>query len=218
MTHKRSLRKRVHALGSEAGRALVEWLNREGSYRGTKRTAAHRRIEGLFDEWRFLTRLPVSYWGSEEWRRFNDLQRNLGHYRMSPQIDAKRMSGSGMRFVWNPGSSKEAKAVLIMTWLGERALLWRVRRCGHGTVSTSLRTLGGLKPECGKWFYARRKDQQFCSPACRRRSYAPKARTPEGRAKRAAYMRKRRAAQRESEDSFFAASRMRKPDRRGNAG
>src|SRR5215470_15475190 len=105
MTSKRHLRARVRGSGIAAGSVLVDWLNCEGSYRGKKRTLAHRRIEEFLSEWHSLASVPKSHWQNEDWSRLSELQKRLSRYRMSPQIDEKRMGNSGMRFVWNPGPS-----------------------------------------------------------------------------------------------------------------
>ena len=224
VTSKRKLRKRLNTSGKKAGQVLVDWLNCEGSYGGTKGTSAHHRIESFLEEWRSLASLPVTHWGEEEGQKFEELQRKLSRYRMSPQIDSNRMGSLGMRFTWNAGPSDEAKAVLVITWLGERGLLWRIRRCGHGDISTLLAKLKPLgiptvadrnkKPACcGKWFYARRRDQKFCgSPVCRQRAYASKTKTPAARAKRAEYMRGYRHAERERDERILA--QIRNPERK----
>lgn len=214
MTTKRKLRAERHIWGANAGQVLIDWLNCEGDYRRRKRTLAHRRIERLLREWHSLASRPPSYWDEQEWDRMEALQRKFSRYQMTPQIDAKRMGSLGMRFTWNPGPSDEAKAVLVITLLGERGLLWRVRRCAGGGVEAVLAELTG-KTLCGRWFYARRQDERFCSLGCRQRSYAHKTKTPAARSKRATYMRSYRSAQREKDERIFAQSGRQRPNRRG---
>jgi hypothetical protein len=214
MTTKRKLRVKRHIWGANAGQALTDWLNCEGDYRRRKRTPAHRRIEGLLREWHSLVSRPASYWNEQEFDQLEALQRKFSRYQMTPQIDEKRMGSLGMRFTWNPGSSDEAKAVLVITLLGERGLLWRVRRCAGGGVEAVLAELGG-KTLCGRWFYARRQDERFCSLRCRQRSYARKTKTPAGRSKRAAYMRSYRADLRDQDERGFAQFGRQRPNRRG---
>ena len=156
---------------------------------------------------------PASNWDEQEWDRLEALQEEFSRFRMTPQIDTKRMGNLGMRFTWNPGPSDEAKAVLVITLLGERGLLWRVRRCAGGSVEAVLAELGG-KTVCGRWFYARRQDERFCSLLCRQRSYARKTKTPAARSKRAAYMRSYRAIQHKKDERGFAQFGRQRPNRR----
>jgi hypothetical protein len=217
MTTKRQLRAKLHVSGEKAGQVLVDWLNCEGTYKADKHGSARRRIEALLNEWRSIARVPGRYWSAEEWDKLSELQRKLSRYRMTPQIDSKRMDHRGMRFTWNPGPSDEAKVILVITWLGERALLWRVKRCGPNDMSALLATLDGEKPACcGKWFYSRRKDQKFCgSRLCRQRVYESKKKTPEHRAKRTKYMRAYRASQRARDEAFFVKFDGQKANRQG---
>jgi hypothetical protein len=132
---------------------------------------------------------------------------------MCPQIDPKRMDKRGMRFVWNAGPSEEAKIMLVISLLGERALLWRVRQCVSRDVSILLAELEGRKPQplcCGKWFYARRTDQKFCGKAiCRQRAYSSRKKSPGDKAKRAAYMRNYRRSLRERDQGLIESIRPR---------
>ncbi len=217
MTTKRKLRMERHTWGANAGQALIDWLNCGGDYRDRKRTLAHRRIEGLLREWHSLVSRPVSYWDEQEWDRLEALQREFSRYKMTPQIDTKRMGNLGMRFTWNPGPSDESRAVLVITLLGERGLLWRVRRCARGGLEAVFAELAGKpsgKTVCGRWFYARRQDERFCSLLCRQRSYARKTKNPVARAKRAAYMQSYRATQREKDERVFAQFGRQRPNRR----
>ena len=179
---------------------LIDWLNCEGEYRNRKRGPAHHRIETFLNEWRYLWHAG-SHWGAEQWDSFEEVQKKLSRYKMSPQIDKKRMDKRGMRIVWDAGPTEEAKVMQVITWLGERALLWRVKRCHYQSLEDLIAESEGKKPApvcCEKWFYARRTDQEYCgSPVCRQRVYASKKKSPEDKAKRAAYMRKYRKILRE---------------------
>ena len=56
-----------------------------------------------------------------------------------------------------------------------------------------------LCPNCRRWFFARRTDSKICSPRCQ---HSASRKTPEARAKRAAYMRKYRATVRKLDGKY----------------
>lgn len=189
MTTKRMAQQKRTVPGEKAGIALVDWLNQAGSYRGKKRTSAHKRISKLLDNLRLLMhgvwhRGPSTLTGESDDALLDDVQKQLSRYRMYPQIDERKTGNLGMRTVWTPGPSEEAKAVWIITWLGDRALLWAVRRCRR----------------CGQWFYARRPKHFFHSTNCRV-AYAQS--TPLFRRQRAERVRRRRLLEREQGERFF---------------
>jgi len=185
-----------YAQGEAAGKLLADWLNGEGLYRRRhKRTPAHQRIESLIDQLHSLMRGGWRIWEQMDSALFAEVQRKLSRYRMSPQIDPGKAGSLGMRFVWNPGASDEAKAVRLIVWLGERALLWKVRRC--------------LK--CKRWFYSRRQDNRFHSLACRLGWHQS---TPAVKAKRAAAARERRADDKREERRFVEHLGRQQPKRR----
>jgi DNA-binding phage protein len=62
----------------------------------------------------------------------------------------------------------------LVVFAARRGLLRHIREC----------------TQCGRWFAARRRDQHFCSAKCREKAFR---KNPQGRSKRAAYMRGYRA-------------------------
>jgi hypothetical protein len=86
---------------------------------------------------------------------------------------------SGWKFLLVPPVPEASEADALATqfasiyMLGDEDQLWRVRKCLW----------------CGRWFVAKKKKHQCCKPACRLERYL---KSPEGRSKRAGYMRRHR--------------------------
>lgn len=189
MTRRHMAHIRRTGLGEKAGTVLVDWLNHTGSYRRKKRTPAHRRIERLLDSIHFLmsglwNHGPSQLTHASDEVVFESVQKQLSRYRMYPQIDGRKTGNLGMRTVLVPSPSDEAKAVWIVTWLGDRALLWAVRRCRR----------------CGRWFYARKPRHFFDTTNCR---VAHAQSTPGFRRQRAERVRRKRLEERDKDGRFF---------------
>jgi hypothetical protein len=71
------------------------------------------------------------------------------------------------------GLNPKSTAFIAMLKLSEAGLLGRVRRC----------------ESCRKWLFARSTRQRFHADGCREKGHRADRKTPEGRAKRAEYMR-----------------------------
>lgn len=199
MTANRMAHSRRAVVGEQAGKTLVDWLNHTGDYRGTKHAAAHKRIEQLLDNLHFL--MSGAWWNKAaapdelDDEVFDRVQKQLSRYHMYPQIDPRRTGSLGMRTVWTSGPGDEAKVVRIITWLGDRALLWAVRRCRR----------------CGRWFYARKQKHFFDSTKCR---VAHAQSTPQFRRQRAERVRRKREEERKQDETFILIGRQ-QPERRG---
>ena len=174
--------------GESEANALIEWLNQ--TPRG------YRQVEQLLTELaqlgEALDALAAADLQSrrrranpEALRTFKQstrrVQRILDGYRFRPNV----MGGGGPQsicaFTWS-GNRPGWEAVLRIMELGERGLLWRVRRCR----------------QCGKWFYARLRHKHFCSVRCQQAHYKSSA---EWREHRREYM------QRYRESNFSARPR-----------
>ncbi|HVN81558.1 MAG TPA: hypothetical protein VMW38_21395 [Terriglobia bacterium] len=106
------------------------------------------------------------------------VRKELSRHRMWPDLEMitsprSSSSGSSIDFRWDTGGSRVSEAVLQIVLLGREGLLWRIRRC----------------PECGRWFFAKFRHQEYWPPACQIRHYKT---SPEWREKRRKYMQLRR--------------------------
>lgn len=108
------------------------------------------------------------------------LNERLQDLQIIPRL--RRASGGRCVADWIPNLRTQGGAfdawvpysTLVVWNLAGAGILWKVRRCA----------------QCGRWYLARRKDQQFCRLACRQKNYIS---SEHGRKKRTAYMRKYRA-------------------------
>ena len=151
--------------GETDANALIKWLN--------QKPRGYRRIEQLLVELAHLGESldALAAPDLQSRRRRSDpevlkkferstrrVQRILNRYRFRPNV----MGGGGPQsicaFIWS-GNRPGWEAVLRITKLGERRLLWRVRRCR----------------QCDKWFYARLRHKTSCSVRCQQAHYKSSA-------------------------------------------
>jgi hypothetical protein len=105
-------------------------------------------------------------------REIESIQQILGEYPMKPTVYLFGMRGGGLKFDLRGAGRRppgENRAVDSVIDLAKDGLLTRVRSC-----------------VCGRWYFADRKNQSSCSPACRHRKYEQ---TESFKAMRRKYMR-----------------------------
>jgi len=176
---------------------LLDWLNR--SDRGTQKARVLQLIVNL-RKVREISR-PVFYFDdlglgripklrvpgfdlrkkiNSQLRRSKVTLRAEGYSRSD--VEARPLAGQ-IIWRWYEEENPESKATFVLARLEEEGLFDLLRRC----------------IQCRMWFYAERDWHRFCTPACRDKNFRS---TPEGRKKRADYMRKYRARERRMNDNF----------------
>jgi hypothetical protein len=158
------------------GENLVSWLNATG---GTKILLAMLdRAKRMGERHDLLSLPPDAQEHDKAFRAFGEFQTNLMRFRFRPFV--RFYTGSKWEFAWEcrRGNSKwvhtgdphtEAAALLNLLRLAETKELPRVRKC-----------------HCGRWFLARKSDQEFCSTRCRQKAFSA---TGKFKQRRRAYMR-----------------------------
>jgi hypothetical protein len=180
--------------GEADGRAAAEWLNRNG------RTKEGYAVVKLIKNIRDLTPdIPTSLFRAlvhedsshgQYVAGLNRVNQRLVKYAMWPMIVRRstevrkwgknRPAEARTKFHWrwSHGYNQDTPTVHCIARLGEQGLFFRLRQC----------------PLCGKWYYARFDHQLYCSNRCREKRFKS---TPEWRALRREYMRKRRKERRD---------------------
>lgn len=191
---------------------LIAWLN--GS-KGAKQYKRIQRLIQLIGEIRngmplvtvreFIERDTSADSGKERlWEKVRRINEILTGYKMWPRYtvirtrfkgnlanlrlpSSKKMKSSPLKWEWWPVGDFSAKAAYQVVRLEENGRLESLLRCSV----------------CGKWFFARRAWQTFCSARCRGQRYST---SPEGRAQRASYMRKYRKQEKRMDDEMKRVS------------
>jgi hypothetical protein len=121
--------------------------------------------------------MPES-WNAERKRLIPAIQARLRRIFAPPTFFGFTVEGGKRQMVYHrfprPGFPRALIIAVPLENLGRLGLLHRVRKCRS----------------CGMWLFARFERERFCSPACREKASRT---SPEGRQKRAGYMRRYRA-------------------------
>ena len=187
------------------GEWLASWLNAPGT------TELKREFAELISAMNETVRRRVSLirgeyigGGRQFMRSFRSdlakITRVFSRVTVSPHpefFDPPESNGSwkGWKFDWLYVGSPDlettkfaGKALQQIERLSEKGLLDRIRRCQI----------------CGRWLFAKHRRQRFCKDSCREKAFR---KTPDGRAKRAKYMRKYRKDVKLREESALKAAR-----------
>lgn len=180
---------------NQARRDLVDWLNESMG------TAPHDRVESLIQKIREVRALvqPRSFpdWVKKEmstdsesapvWEKIRNVNEQLSGYKMWPRYTAfKTTVAFKSKIAGKSNRNRNSPGPLVMEWWPEgefetRAAHQVVRLEENNLLDSLLRCR-----TCNNWFFASREWHKSCSNGCRDEHYSD---TPNGRAKRASYMR-----------------------------
>lgn len=181
MGNSRWLESYRHYVGKKPGPMLAKLLNEGFHERGF--------IEILLSDAQLVCHWLQQYKGVRElntarkqkkvppelWEAHSRLNETLASFLHAPQVDIHDF-GNGERVTWILQTTEPPLALLsvqlrCILQLIEQNLIHKVRRCSY--------------PECNRWYFARRSDQEFCCGSCRWNAFAS---TPAFKKKKKNYM------------------------------